>query len=340
MINPNLNNDLTIKILESPNEIIKNLQIGISIPILPDLHKFISHDLKYFNAKSILLIEKGIPVGHSLIYDDGDNILYFGYFGVLNHEKDKISFLVEKIIKYAQNNNYKFIRGPINIPTFIYGWGFMKKESNEDIFIGKPVNPSIYQDLFLERGFYVKYEENTWEGPPPHFNPWKLKNYDFSEYDFFTPKDLNELMKFKMDFLQLYASSMPPSSRITPSVGDLFENIAEFVLKYGDYFMINLVRYKSTGDIVACGSWLPNPFSKNKKGNIDSFVAYSLMVDVAHRRKGLLMLMIGETTNQAWKKEIQVVSAPTGSDNIAVNTVTELVGLTHTRTHLILEFKI
>lgn len=339
-MNQNLINDLTIKILESPNEIINHLQIGISIPLLPDLYKFILHDLNYFNAKSIILLEKGIPIGHSLIYDDGDNTLYFGYFRVLGHEKEKISYLIEKVINYAQNNGFKFIRGPINIPAYIYGWGFMKKGSKEDLFIGKPVNPTIYQELFLEKGFYVKYEENTWEGPVPLFNPWKLKNYDFTEYEFFTPKDLNELMKLKKDFLKLYASSMPPSSRITPSVGDFFENIAKFVLKYGDFFMINLVRYKSTGDIVACGSWLPNPFRKNKKGNYDSFVAFSLMVDAAHRRKGLLMLMIGETTKQAWKNEIQIVSVPTGSDNIGVNTVTELVGLTHTRTHLIIEFKI
>lgn len=339
-MNEDLNKDITIKILDNPNDTIKYLQIGISIPILPELNKFIMHDLVYFNAKSLLVEKKGNTIGHSLIYDDNGDILYFGYFGALGHDQNVINFLLEEMIKYAEKKNFKIIRGPINIPSFIFGWGFMKEGSKDDLHLGKPVNPSIYQELFLKKRFNVKYEENTWEGSPPLFNPWKLKGYNFSEYEFITPTDWNELMEYKEDFLRILASAMPPSSRLTPSVGNLFENIAEYIIKYSDFYMINIIRHKPTDSIVAVGSWLPSPFTKDKKGNYNSFVAYSMMVDANHRRKGLLVLMVGETCRKAWRNKFRYSSTLTGSDNKAVNTYTEKMGVTHTRTHLILELKI
>lgn len=337
MPNENLNKDIVIKITDDPNEIMKHLQIGISLPLLPELHKFIMHDIVNFKAKSLLIEEKGKVIGHSLIYDDKGDILYFGYFGVLNHDKTIIIILLEEMIKYAEKYNFKIIRGPINIPSFIYGWGFMKEGSKDDLHLGKPVNPSIYQELFLNKGFYVKYEENTWEGSPPLFNPYKLKGYNFSEYEFFTPKNWNELLGYKEDFLSIYSRVMPPSSTLTPNISDLYENIAEYTLKYGDFYMVNLVRYRPTGKIIAVGSWLPSPFTKDKKGNYNSYVAYSVMIDANHQRKGLLMLMVGETCRKAWRNKFRYSSTLTGSDNKAVNMYTERMGVTHTRTHLILE---
>ena len=41
-----LKNELSIRILNNPSEILKYLQIGISIPILPEYHKYILDDLK------------------------------------------------------------------------------------------------------------------------------------------------------------------------------------------------------------------------------------------------------------------------------------------------------
>jgi len=96
-----LKNELTIRILTDKKEILKYLHLGISMPIWPELHKYIMRDLEFYRARSMLLLEDGNPVGNALIFNDKSDVLYFGYFGVINHEKGKIIALIHEIVKYA-----------------------------------------------------------------------------------------------------------------------------------------------------------------------------------------------------------------------------------------------
>lgn len=334
-------NFLTCRILNDSNDILKYLQIGINIPIWAEFHEYILSDLNSFNAKAILLEESGNPAGITLIYSDNEEILYFGYFGVINHGENKIYFLLDELIKYARDRNFKIIRGPINIPTVIYGWGFMQKGSLENLFVGKPVNPPIYQAIFIEKGFYKKMEELSWEGTIFRINPYKLQKFDYSDYELFHPKDLNEFMNLKDVFLTINAENLPETAKITPNISNLFENYVNYLFKYGYNFMIMLIRYKPTNEIVACGSCLPNPFRKDKKGNYNSIVAYSWAVKPEHRKKGLAMLMYGETSLQSWKKKLKYTSGPTGgTENIQLPEFAKISGLENKRTHIILEFKL
>ena len=322
------------QIINNSDEILKFLQIGTSIPILPGFYKYLVFDLSYFKAKSILLKENGSPAGNVLIYNDGSDVLYFGYFGVIGHKKNKIELLLDKLINYARENNFKIIRGPINIPAIIFGWGFMEEGSSENLYIGKNVNPPIYQELFLKNNFYIKYIEKTWEGPILYFNPWKLKMYNFNDYEPFIPKDWNELMELKAELLRLHSENLPPSATITPNVKDLFNNYADFIVTYGGLFMFNFVRYKPTGQIVASSCYLPNPFQK------DTIVGYSWAVDPDHRRKGLVMLMYGATSLYTRKRKIRHCSGIVASDNIANTEVAKHIGLSVTKSYVILELKL
>ncbi|MFX0025060.1 MAG: hypothetical protein ACFE8M_01505 [Candidatus Hermodarchaeota archaeon] len=340
MFKQTLKRQLNIKILFDTNDILNYLQLGTVIPILKELYQYILHDLECFNAKSILLEEDGNPVGHSLIFHDNRDTLYFGHFGVLNHEIHKIDLMIEQIIKYGEEHGYKEIRGPINIPAIIYGWGFMKKGSLTSLFIGKPVNPSVYQERFFEKGFSIKYEENTWEGYMPRINPWKLKNYDFNDYEYFNPRDWNELMQLKDKFIELQLKNLPSSARITPSAEDFFETYADFVFKYGSESMFFFIKDKIKDKIVACGANIPNPFRKDSKGNYNSIVYYTWVVDPEYRRKGLTILMYGATSLLMWKKKIRYSSGSVASDNIANTEVAKALGAVHTRTHFILEYKL
>ena len=333
--------NITFKTLTDPNDILKYLPIGINIPIWTEFHKYILHDLNYFKAKSIILEEEGNPLGNVLVYSDNKKILYFGYFGIINHNEKYISWLIDKLANYAQENNFKLIQGPINIPTVIYGWGFMQKGSSENLFIGKPVNPPVYQELFLKKGFYVKIEEKTWEGPYLKFNPYRLKKYDYSNYEYFNPKDLEEFIELKWEFLRVNANNMPESGVITPSIAGLFDNYADFVFKYGHNFMIIFIRYKPTGKIVACSSCLPNPFRTDDKGNYNSIVAYTWAIDSEHRGKGLTFLIWGATSLQTWKKKLKYTSIPAGIEGTKhFKKFAKFVNLQNTRAHLILELRL
>ena len=49
------NNRLKVEILKDSNKILDNLHKGISIPILPEFHKYILNDLEIYNAKALII---------------------------------------------------------------------------------------------------------------------------------------------------------------------------------------------------------------------------------------------------------------------------------------------
>ena len=326
-----------IEIEENPQEIIKYIQFGTNIPVLKEFHSFILSDLNNFLPKSIILKEDGEIIGHVLLYDDGGDTLYFGFFKAQNHDKKLIKFLVNLLIDYGRNHNFIYIRGPINIPTFIYGWGFMQKGSLDNTFIAKPVNHYIYQEIFMQKGFFVKSQQGTWEGTLPVFSEEELQNFDFTDYETYQPKDWNELRNFKGLILSLSAQNLSQESQITPSPIKLFDNFVNFVECYGDLSMLNLLKYKPSEKYIGCYISLPNPLRRNDKGLPDSFIIYSVTIEKEHRGKGLSLLLHKEALDKASKNHMNYCSAPIEINRKRVITVSERKGLSHTRTHLILE---
>lgn len=335
-------NQLNLRIISDIHKILEYLHLGTIIPIWLEFHKYILFDLNHFHTKSILLIEtvdREYVAGHVLIFHHNSDTVYFGFFGVINDGKEKIDFLIKALIRYAKENNFKSILGPINIPTIIYGWGFMEECSETSLFIGKPVNPPIYQNLFIQNGFSVKIKEFSWEGYYKRISAKELDKFVFGEYELFHPKDWDELMHLKRIFLELNAKNLASESIITPDSGSLFENYIDFLKEYGDLFMFLFARYKKTGEIVGCMASAPNPFRKNDQGNYDSFVPFSVVIDKNHRKKGVGLLIIKTMFDDAYEKHLRYSSSPVESRQKESLQIAQFkVGLSHSRTHLILEY--
>ncbi|MBY9020174.1 MAG: hypothetical protein KGD67_03880 [Candidatus Lokiarchaeota archaeon] len=332
---------LSVEIIENPNDILKYLQLGISLPVRKDFYEFILHDLNVYRAKSLILKEDNNIIGHTLVYDDGGEVLFFGFFGVNAHENTHIGFLLRELIKFAQKHQYKIIRGPINPPTFIYGWGFMKEDSLKDLCISKPVNPPIYQEIFAEHGFYIKSKQGTWEGEISKISDEELKIYDFEGYEIHSPKDWVDIPKLKLPLLMLSARNLAKESQLTPSPENLFENFFSFVKKYGGIYMVKLLRHKQSGQFVGCFISLPDPLKTNQMGKFNSFVGYSLTIDKEHRGKGLSLYLIKEVLDAAYDDDIRYASVPMEINVFECrNLVKNNIGLSYTRTHLILERKV
>ncbi len=329
-------------IIDDIHKILEYLQLGTTIPIWPEFHKYILYDLNHFHVKSILLtetVDREYTVGHVLIFHHNSDTLYFGFFGVVNNVKEKIDFLIRALIEYAKENNFRSIQGPINIPIIIYGWGFMEEGSLTDLFIGKPVNPPIYQNLFIQNDFSVKTKILSWEGYFKRIPEKEMNKFDFSEYEIFHPKNWDELMTLKKIFLELNARNLAFETQITPDIGKLFENYVEFVKEYGDLFMFLFLRYKITGEIVGCIACLPNPFRRNTQGNYDSFAPFSIVLDKVHRKKGVGLLIIKTIFEGANEKNIRYLSSPVESrQKVSIYLATFKAGLSLSRTHLILEY--
>ena len=352
MLDSSLRAELNARIIEEPEEILRYLHLGINIPILPELYKYIIADIRSFNAKAILL-EKEINEnkfnenadkvgGIVLVYDDQGDTLFFGYFGVYDHDIIKIEFLIDQLINYAKRNNYKIIRGPINIPTVIYGWGFMVEGSSKDLFIGCPINPPIYQETFLKKGFYIKFEVERYYNVVLKINPHKLPYYDYTEYEYVNPGK-EGIWDVLDEILSLHIKFQPPSAQLTPKKSLNIKYLVDFIYSFGSKWMIWVVYHKPTKKMVACGYVIPNIFHVDKHGNLDSFSFHDWVVDPDHRRKGLAMLMYGESSLRAFNRKIKNFYRwgywPVGAENIASKKAAEKLGGIKSKAHLILEFE-
>ncbi|TFG03534.1 MAG: GNAT family N-acetyltransferase [Promethearchaeota archaeon] len=336
----NLRREIKIQILVSPEEILKNLRIGTYIPIKSDFKKYILNDLNYFNTKSILIYENNHAIAHVLLFSSDKDTLYFGFFRVISHKKDTIEFLVDIIIQYSLEYSFKTINGPINIPTIIYGWGFMEEGSSDDIFIGKPINPSIYNKVFLEKGFKIYSKFFTWEGKTQEVIENIPNNFELNDYEIFHPKDLNHILEIKDDFLILNMRNMDSRSIITPDAHILFENYLDFIVKYGGLWMVCFIKYKNTDKIIGYMNGVPNPFHKDKNGYYDSFCYYSVVIDKEHQNKGVFWKVSKYILKEAKKHHITYFTCPIQIERkITIHSVKK-VGMKLNRRHIVFKLEI
>ena len=327
-----------IKIVKDPKQILKLLNIGTNMLIWPEFEKYILHDLNHFQAKSLVLIKTLNVMGHVLIYHQDKEILYFGFFGAINDNKDIIEILLENLILYAKKNNFRSIKGPINIPTIIYGWGFMEKGSSKNFVIHKPVNSPIYNQVFFQKGFLVNFKELSYEGNIHQLPSQFIEKYDFSNYELVHFDNWDDFVNLKNEFFQLTARNLPSESIITPDSGSLFNNYMDFIKQYGDLFMIVFIRYRKTNKYVGCFLCIPNPFSKDENNFYNSFSLLSTVLDIKHRKKGLGWFAIKDILDNALKHHIRYITTCIGSDAVITREMSLKFGLTLKRTHVIFSY--
>ena len=361
--------NLKTNVVSDPKTILDHLHLGISLPILPAHHKYLLKDIEEYNAKAIFLTEEmdkktfgkktDQVTGICLVYGDGSETLYFGYFNVLDHAPEKIKFLLEAIITYAEENNFQKIRGPINVPTTIFGWGFMVEGSKKDLFIGSPINPPIYQEEFLENGFNVLFQEDRYEMPAlkmdPHKNEklismginngnYKEDPFDTGDYPYeFCNLDKQGMMGVKGEYLDLFTTYMPPSALISPKSSHSYDQLVDFVFEFGAEWMMWFVREKATQRMVSCGYVIPDPYHLNKKGELNSISFHAWVVHPEHRRNYLAMIMYGFTSLRGKDRKnphyITRGSWPVGADNVANGNAARKMGGKKDRSHLILQYE-
>jgi len=324
-----------VKITNDYREILKLLGIGTNLPIFSEFEEYILHDLRHFQAKSLVLIESNNIEGHTLIYHHDKDSLFFGFFSVINDDQDNINSLIDVLIKYAKKNNFKNIQGPINIPTIIYGWGFMEEHGAKNLMIHKPVNSPIYNQIFEKWSFLEYSKDISYEGYISDFPSGFIDKYEFNDYEIVHYDNWDNIEKIKTEFLVLNARNLPKISVITPDTGALFNNYFAFVKRYGDPFMFVFVRYQKTNELVGCMLSIPNPFSKDENSILNSFVLLSMVIAKNHRNKGLGLLVIDHILKEAKEHNMQYLATCIGSHVVPTIEMCKKYELTLTRTHTI-----
>jgi hypothetical protein len=323
-----------IKIIKDTDEILKLLHMGTNILLWPEFDEYILFDLKYFNAQSLLLVEGDNSVGHALVFSTDQETLFFGFFGVSNDEENRIIFLIEKIIEFAKKSGYNELRGPVNIPTIIYGWGFMEEGSSTSYLVHKPVNLPIYPEVFRQKGFSEILKEYSFEGYFNQLPPEFLDGLDFSDYELVVFNSWDEIEAIKIEFLKLNFRNLPPKSVVTPVSGPIFDNYFKFIKQYGDPSMMVFAKFKKTNKIIGCFVGTPDPFSKN------SFVLLTIVLDKKHRDKGLSWWMIKELFANSLKRGINYCTTFVGSHVDSTKNLCMKFGLPLERTHTIFTYRI
>ncbi|MFW9771898.1 MAG: hypothetical protein ACFFFB_15230 [Candidatus Heimdallarchaeota archaeon] len=310
---------MRIEIISKSDEILKFLHLGINLPILPSLHKYILKAFEIFKPNAIFVRKEKSEsnssislmndvLGICLVFKH-EEFLFFGFFGAKNDDPIIIELLIKSLINYAQNGDYKYIRGPINIPAIIYGYGFSVETNFEkldvninDLFIACPVSDPFYYQKFLKNRFYEKYTEDFYYMPVIKLDPFKLK-YDYNDYEVLFPGK-KKIWNYMNDVLILHLKNMPKESLITPNSPQYASIIADFIYDFGKPWMIWLVRYKPTNSIVGTAHIVPNIFGeRDSKDRYKTASFQHVVIDRQHQRKGLVFLLYGMGSLKARDKK-------------------------------------
>jgi GNAT superfamily N-acetyltransferase len=310
-----------------------NLHFGTQIPVKKEFHEFILSDFKVFQPISLLLKENGSIKGHCLLFQV-DKILYFGFFNIKDHDPIKIDYLIKKLISYAEKHHCQTIIGPINIPTIIYGWGFMEEGSVSSLFRAKPINPAIYVDKFKEYEFTIKTQQFSWEGPLPTIDQEILKGYDFHDFEIIDLASWEEFKDYTEAVIALNFRNFPPESLLTPKVEQVAQNYVNFFMKFGDLYMVSLLKEKNKDKIIGYISSLPNPF------RADSFSLYTMALDEEYRNEGLGWYLVKSVLDKGRVHGMKYMSSPIERSNRITQVMSKRGGLKLLRTHSIFKYTV
>ncbi|MFX1400949.1 MAG: GNAT family N-acetyltransferase [Promethearchaeota archaeon] len=326
----------SVKLIDDPYEVLNYLQVGINIPVLEEFKEFILYDLNAFPSKSLLIMENDKITGHMLLFHDDSDTLYFGFFGTINIDKDLVEFMIQYLKDYAKENHFHYIRGPINIPTIIYGWGFMGKNSIERQHRAKPVTPPLYLEMFLEHNFYIKTEEVSWEGDISQvdLNQYNVSDETLDNFDLIDLQSWEDLDKYTTTILRLNKENMPSESILTPSLERVVMNYMNFFRHFGDFYMVTFVQEKRTEKVVGYISCLPDPFDN------EAFCIFTLVIDKEYRSKGLAWYLTRRALEKVRAHNLCYMSAPIEKNNKITQLMCKSLGLQLLRSHIIVECKI
>ena len=187
---------------------------------------------KYFKLNKFLIYNDNDVVGRFIIteYPDDKDVCFIGFFESIN-DKDTAKYLFSEAEKFAKENNYKKIIGPVDASFWIKYR--LKINKFERPYTCEPYNKDYYFDLFKDNGYTVKdhYVSNRYEQVDETYkNPKFKEHYDEflnNGYEIIKPKEedfdkcLEEVYQMvtnlysdfpiykdvkKEDFLQVFAS--------------------------------------------------------------------------------------------------------------------------------------
>jgi GNAT superfamily N-acetyltransferase len=322
------------EVVQEPEEIVSLLPMGTNLPLMPEFEKYILFDINHFHARSLVIKEKAKPVGHAVIFYIDKKILYFGFFGVAEDARERIELLIDELIAFGRKEGFETLKGPVNVPTIIFGWGFMEEGSSKSQIVHKPVNSPMYPQVFRKKGFSEVLRETSFEGSFDRSTTSFAKVDGFDDYELVVFETWEEVANIKVEFLKLNVKNLDPRSVVTPSSAVVFDNYLEFIKQYGDPSMMVFTRFKKTSKFIGCLFATPNPFDKH------SCVFFAMVVDKKHRNKGVGWWMMDKLINNCLEIGISSCIGITGNHVKYTKHICEKLGWKAKRTHTVFTYSL
>lgn len=324
-------------ILKNPSKIYENLHYGTNLPINDDLKPYILNEIKAQNIRSVLLIDDtNSIVGHVVLYHF-EGIQYFGFFNSIDARKENPIYtekLISKILREAKKNNCDKIRGPMNLPPMIYGWGFSRENCDPTHFAISPYNEndSKFVEIFLKHGFNEWHQISHYRQPFSEYsfkNDWKISFADFKNLDSW----LGEVFDIQM-------REFPESAQITPNRKPVAADYVKFIEQFGCKEYVQYVRdYENSGKLIGVMYATPNPFELDENGKSKTVIVNGVVVDREYQGRHIARTLLNSLKNELAKKEIYAGESIIAEDNIKSHNGVTSDGANINRSHVVLEYR-
>ncbi len=324
-----MTNNYTVKEYQSKDEIFKYIHLGTNLPVLESFRKYFYREMEHMDCFSLILEDsnKNEIIGHSLLYK-WEKTLYFAFF---HAKKENFSFtkiVIDEIKNKAAELGCVFIFGPVNLPPYIFGFGFSDVSHDDSIFAMAPITNPDYIDHFKGCGFTIQQGISHYKIPMmpiPYEKKWDVRSADLSNPD-----------EWKLPFLQLQQKVFPPTIQITPNRAESFYDMIEFI----NEFSYNAIKFAYVEDkIVGLGWASANPYDLGEDGKSKSLVLFGGAVEPEYQAKGMVTQIFYQWIDENRKLGVTHGESCVSDDNIAgIKLMEHWLGKA-TRHHVLMQYK-
>lgn len=263
--------------------------------------------------------------------------MFFAFFGVPSEDADLIERLVQELMLIARERNVSDIRGPINIPHVIFGWGFAEEGSSQELFAAADYTNPEYITHFTNAGFCIMHRILRFKVPtqPIPLEPtWEIKWGDVSE---------EGRQEWKETFIDMQIHLFPKTTQVTPNVIPFFDCCMDFIQEWGSGRLIIWARDTINGVRIPIGLGFatPNCYDMNEEtGKCKSILMFGGVIEPEYQQKGVLKQMLIMISNWNTEDGVTYGEMPIGDDNPGSIHMAKSYGGKQNRSHVILQMKL
>jgi hypothetical protein len=317
-----------VKELRSKESVYNHIHLGTNLPVMESFKKYVYREIERMNCFSIILFDESSNdiIGHSMLYK-WEKTLYFAFIYAKEENFKNTESLIEEIKKQAKNLFCESIFGPVNLPPYIFGFGFSDLIRDDSIFAMAPITNPKYIEYFKKCGFEVKQGINHYKipmAPIPYEKKWDVRS-----------ADLNKPQEWRDRFLELQMKVFPQSIQITPNRAKSFPDMIEFIHE----FSFNAIKFAYIdGEIIGLGWASPNPYDLGDNGKSKSLVLFGGAVEPEYQAKGILTQIFYQWIDENRQLGVTHGESCVSEDNIAGTKLMEHWLGKPTRHHVMMQF--